>query len=277
MTRSTVAAVIVTHQSARWISETLESVRRQSQPPDRIVVVDDASTDQTRELIAHDGIEVIVSATQAGVATTRIAQNFVQGVLAVLEADLVVLGDHDDIWHPNRVERQVALLEGHPEALMVASDGCVVDAEGTPTGAHVRDAFPIPPEWDEWSAAERMKYGLRHSVATGGASMLRPAAFPELSVPEGWLHDRWWSLMSLARDGLVVDRECVIRYRVQGDQQVGLNVASQGSGSSRRLASLVSDGSRSVSKYRDLRESLRPIAADPEVARQITLRNVLGT
>lgn len=272
---TTIAAVIVTHDGAAWLPATLDSIRRQSRQADRIVVIDDASTDATPAILADHGLTPLPAATSARDVTTRIARNFVQAVRASGEADLVVLGDHDDVWHDDRIARQAAILEARPDALMVASDGTVIDAAGERTGASLRDAFPVPAAWDELTDADRMRYALRHSVATGGASMIRPAAFPDLSVPEGWLHDRWWSLVAAARGGLLIDPASVIDYRVQPGQQVGLDAASQGHGGLARLATLARHGGRSVRKERDLRRLLRPMALDPEVADVVSLRSVV--
>ncbi len=272
---TTIAAVIVTHDAAAWLPTTLDSILRQTRQPDRIVVVDDSSTDATVDILAERRLVPLLAATSARDVTTRIARNFVQAVRASGEADLVVLGDHDDVWHDDRVARQAAILEARPDALMVASDGSVIGAEGDRTGASLRDAFPVPVDWDDLTAPDRMRYALRHSVATGGASMIRPAAFPDLSVPEGWLHDRWWSLVATARGGMVIDPESVIDYRVQPGQQVGLDVASQAQGGLARLATLARHGGRSVRKERDLRRLLRPMALDPEVAGVVSLRSVV--
>ena len=272
---TTIAAVIVTHDAAAWLPATLESIGRQTRPPDTVVVIDDGSTDATREILAEHGLVVLPAATTARDVTTRIARNFVQGVRAVGDADLVVLGDHDDIWHDDRVARQAGILEADEGALMVASDGTVIDASGGPTDETLRSAFPIPPSWDAMTAADRMRYALRHSVATGGASMIRPSAFPDLSVPQGWLHDRWWSLVATARGGMLIDTEPVIDYRVQSGQQVGLDAAAQRHGGLARLATLARHGGRSVRKERDLRRLLRPMAVDPEVAGVVSIRTVV--
>jgi hypothetical protein len=120
-----------------------------------------------------------------------------------------------------------------------------------------------------------MAYVLRRSVATGGASVLRPSRFPSLDVPEGWLHDRWWSLVATAMDGMLIDTASVIGYRVQDHQQVGLDTGGQQGGSVRRLRTLVATGGSSMAKYRDLHRILRPLAANEEIAAAIRLRNVL--
>ena len=157
---------------------------------------------------------------------------------------------------------------------MVASDGRLVDAGGASTGETLRDAFPVPEAWNAMSGPDRMRYALRHSIATGGASALRPSAFPDLTVPGGWLHDRWWSLLATARDGMLMDTNPVIDYRLTETQQVGLDTGAQAGGS--RLAGLLRQGPSGIRRYADLR-TLRTYATTRDIAHTVTVRNILGT
>ncbi len=274
---SRVAALLVTRDAQAWLPALLASVAAQSRPVDRLVVVDDGSRDGTRDALAAAGAEVVDSRSAATDLVTRIAENFAQGVRACADADVVVLGDHDDIWHPDRVAHQAGALGRVPSALMVASDGRLVDDAGSAVGGTLRTSFPLPAGWPGLSPQARMSAALRTSVATGGASAVRPGAFPSLDVPPGWLHDRWWSLVALARDGLVVDDDVVIDYRVQAGQQVGLDRAAQAdAGAVARTRALLRDAGRSWGKARDLRTRLRPLAATDQIAAAITLRAVLG-
>jgi glycosyltransferase involved in cell wall biosynthesis len=273
MTR--VAVVIVTSDSARWLPATLASIAGQTRLPEDLVAVDDGSTDGTVDLLRAAGADVVQASTTSPDVITRIAQNFVQGVRSCPGADIVVLGDHDDVWHADRIAHQVGILETWHQALMVASDGVLVDADGRPTGGTLRTAFPVTPAWDELTPANRMRMVLRSSVATGGASAIRPHQFPELDVPPGWLHDRWWSLVATGRNGMIIDRDEVIDYRVQPGQQLGLDAGAQRSGGIARMAALIGQGARARRKARDLRSRLRPLIDDPDVAAVVSLRSVL--
>lgn len=273
MTR--VAAAIVTHDSAAWLAGTLASVLSQSRPPDRVVVVDDASTDATGAILRDHGIEAVPARSREADRVTRIAANFRQAVEAAHDCELVVLGDHDDVWHPSRLADQASILDASPDALLVASDGRLVDAQGSSIGGTLRSAFPIPEGWAALAPPGRMRAVLRRAVATGGASAVRPAAFPTLDIPRGWLHDRWWSLVAAARSGLLLDDGIVIDYRVQPGQQVGLDRAAQAHGPVGRLGALAGEAGRSWGKSRDVVRLLRPLAATEEIARQVRLRNVL--
>ncbi|MFN8172631.1 MAG: glycosyltransferase [Candidatus Nanopelagicales bacterium] len=132
---TSVAALLVTRDAERWLPALLDSVAAQTRQPDLRVAVDDGSTDGTQDLLRASGFRVITSSTTAADTVTRIARNFAQGVDACADYDVVVLGDHDDVWHPGRVAHQADSLERAPDALMVASDGRLVDGSGVPTGA----------------------------------------------------------------------------------------------------------------------------------------------
>ena len=278
---TSVAALLVTHDSQRWIEATLSSIAGQERQPDAIVVVDDHSTDRTvamcRELTG--GRAVVHAATsRATDLRSRIAQNFQQGVRACAGNDVVVLGDHDDIWLPTRVEHQCAVLEAWPQAAMVASDGRLVDEQGVAVGGTLRDEFPVPAGFAGMTPAARMRTVLRHLVATGGASALRPAMFAPLEIPEGWYHDRWWSLVATAREAMVIDDEVVIDYRLSSGQEVGLASGSVHSSGIGRVVGALSRIGPSVRKLADIRRDLSPLATPatvPELRGPRLLRNLL--
>ena len=225
--RPRVAAVVVTHDSERWLPDLLASVEGQTHAPDDRLAVDDHSSDATLSLLEKNGWRVVRSTSSATDVTTRIAQNFAQGVRAAQDCDVAILGDHDDYWLPDRVEHQVGVLEEQSDSWIVASDGRIMNESKT-----LRDIFPVPTDWSSMTRAKRLRYALRHSISTGGASAVRPRplldpANKATPIPAGWLHDRWWSLAATAGDGIHLDRHAVIEYRVQDGQQIGLETGRQ--------------------------------------------------
>lgn len=279
---TSVAAVVVTHDSERWIETTLRSIVDQSRTPDAVVIIDDASTDHTLDIVAKvmgNDVEVRPTDSTASDRITRIAQNFEQGVRACEGHDIVVLGDHDDIWHESRVDHQVTLLGEYPTASMVASDGTLVDTAGQPVGGRLRTVFPVDEAFNVLSPAQQMRFTLRHSIATGGASALRPALFPDLSVPPDWLHDRWWSLVATAQESMLVDDTVVIDYRVTESQEVGLDRGTQDSGGmARAVRAGGSQGTGAYRKLRTLQTRLGPLCTvrtRSEIGTRSLVRNLL--
>jgi glycosyltransferase involved in cell wall biosynthesis len=115
MVDSQVSVVIPTYNRADLLRAALESVLLQTLPVGEIVVVDDGSTDHTADVVrafAMSGAPVIYlhgpHANSRGEARNR-------GV-AASNGSLVAFLDSDDLWKPERLQRQLAAWERSPEA-----------------------------------------------------------------------------------------------------------------------------------------------------------------
>lgn len=265
MTDPRIGVVLVTHNSAQWIDETLDSIQAQTLLPHRIVLVDDHSTDTTSlilrvwaEKLRNTGIDVRVSpaTSLSDDPLTRIAQNFSQGVRECSNLDLVALGDHDDVWLPDRLSEQVALMGAERSILMLANDGLV---EATSTTLF--DSFGVPGNLEVGDPVPLFRHVIRHSVATGGASMVRPQRLIEsgaLVPPAGWLHDRWWSLVAASRVALRLSATPVIRYRTSRTQVIGLDRGRQTEGGPSRWRSVTPADLRRFVSLHALRKTAAP-------------------
>jgi glycosyltransferase involved in cell wall biosynthesis len=286
-TASDTVAVMVTHDGERYLERQWDSILRQTVLPAALVVVDDASHDRTREFLRERARTApmpvqIIEADGSAIANprTRIAANFGRGLTAAAGYDIVVLSDQDDEWLEDRVERQRAALRGSPRALLVAGDGILIDEEGTETGGLLSDAFPRPVGWETLDAAGRARAALRAPFVTGAASAMTRSLVELMSpVPAGWLHDRWATLVAVARDGLVLQDEPAIRYRLHGAQVLGQRQAQAGVGG-RRWRQVLQRGSGpldAASRAAQVVARVRPLATDPGVRRELSWRGVLAS
>jgi glycosyltransferase involved in cell wall biosynthesis len=107
----TVSVVIPCFNAEAFVGEALESVAAQTRRPLEVLVVDDASTDGSAEVIrAFEGVRLLENPVNAGSALSRNR--------ALLEArgDVVAFLDADDVWLPHHLETVVSMLDAHPEA-----------------------------------------------------------------------------------------------------------------------------------------------------------------
>ena len=124
--------VIPVHNSRRYLGETLRSVLAQTRTPDRVIVVDDGSTDGSTEIISAfaQSAPVIRAIRQAnrGPSAARNAG------LAVADAELVAFCDADDVWAPEKLERQAALFmrADDPQLGVVYCNHDRMDEDGKP-------------------------------------------------------------------------------------------------------------------------------------------------
>lgn len=112
----------------------------QTYAPIEIIVVDDASIDDTVSILRGYGDKIRIIELPRNSGTADIPRY--AGVKAA-QGDLVALLDSDDLWVPEKLERQVAFMLNHPEIPLSHHYVQMVDAQGV-TGS-VRHHGIIPP------------------------------------------------------------------------------------------------------------------------------------
>lgn len=110
-----ISVVIPAFNSAPYIAETLESALAQTRAPHEIIVVDDASTDNTRDVARAFPVTLIELPQNGG---SSIARNT---AINAATGDTIATLDSDDIWLPNHLATLAALLEENPGAVLAAS------------------------------------------------------------------------------------------------------------------------------------------------------------
>jgi glycosyltransferase involved in cell wall biosynthesis len=118
-----VTVVIPVFNGARFIARSIQSALEQTHRPAEIIVVDDCSTDDTAAVLARFGprIRAMTLACNGGVSHARNCGMRAAG------GELVALLDADDIWHPAKLELQIAALQACPEAQFCCSDFLVLN------------------------------------------------------------------------------------------------------------------------------------------------------
>jgi glycosyltransferase involved in cell wall biosynthesis len=281
------AAVMVTHNGERFLRQQCDSIFRQGLLPAVLIVVDDASSDRSRDILrelassAPIPMELIwADGSSVSNRKSRIAANVALGLGAATDYEIVLLADQDDEWLPDRLDSQRAILRGDPRALLVAGDGIFIDETGHETGRRLSDSFPRPHDWETLEPSGRMRAALRAPFVTGAATALTTALIRLMQpVPAGWLHDRWATLVAVACNGLVLQSEPVIRYRIHEGQVLGQRQSQIGTGG-RRWQQVLGRGAgpiEALARASDVVRRLKPIATDPAVRTELSWRAVVGS
>jgi glycosyltransferase involved in cell wall biosynthesis len=120
-----VDVILPAYNGSRVIHRAIESALVQ-EGVRRIIVVDDGSTDDSATIARSYGATVtVITQTNRGVAGAR------NTGLRASTAPFVALLDQDDVWQRGKLERQIRVLERHPEIGLVFSDIVVLTLEGT--------------------------------------------------------------------------------------------------------------------------------------------------
>ncbi|MEO8483475.1 MAG: glycosyltransferase [Acidobacteriota bacterium] len=135
--RPLVSILVPSYNGARFLRESLDSLLTQSYPNLEILLLDDASTDDTPSIAAeYEGRITYVRQP----ANMGIYDNVNVGI-ALARGELIATYHADDIYLPTIVEAEVAYLQAHPEVGAVFCSDIFVDAEGREYG---RIVLPPP-------------------------------------------------------------------------------------------------------------------------------------
>jgi glycosyltransferase involved in cell wall biosynthesis len=129
-----VSIVIPTHNRGRLLGRSLRSLLAQTEPRFEIIVVDDASTDDTAA--------VVRSLSDARIRYQRLERNCGPGGarnagVRAASGELLAFQDSDDEWMPDKLERQLALLSSADSSTgVVYCDMLRVHADGSTPSEH---------------------------------------------------------------------------------------------------------------------------------------------
>jgi glycosyltransferase involved in cell wall biosynthesis len=137
----TVSVVIPCYNSKRFLEESVASIAAQTVPVNEIIIVDDASTDDSYELAC----ELDARYSDVDIVVRRNPENFGPGRsrnvgIAAASGDYVAFLDADDIWLPDKMERQLAFLHANNVAAVVA-EVVITDEALTPFDTQDKSAY----------------------------------------------------------------------------------------------------------------------------------------
>jgi glycosyltransferase involved in cell wall biosynthesis len=186
----------------RFVGEAVESVLGQTLADLELIVVDDGSTDSTPALLAgfaRADARVRVLTQAVGGLTSALNAG-----CALVRAPLIARMDADDVALPDRLERQAAFLDAHPDVALLGGGIVLVDEAGREFDREPGRAAPDLSEQNE----------LVH-----GTVVMRADAFRELGgyrLDQSEDYDLWLRFEEQHRVAALA--EPVIRYRFHPGQ-----------------------------------------------------------
>lgn len=136
--RPRVSVCLATYRGAPWIAEQLTSILDQLGPQDEVVVVDDASPDDTVDrvrAVADPRVRLITRTENRGYVRTF------EEALGAARGDLLLLSDQDDVWVPGRVDAMVAALTAGAD--VVATNLATLDGPDRIRGPYGQDDWHL--------------------------------------------------------------------------------------------------------------------------------------
>lgn len=110
MTTPLISCIIAVFNGEQFLREALDSIFAQSYHPLEILVVDDGSTDRTQEIVLEYADTVCyIQQANAGPGAAR------NTGLKHAKGEFIAFLDADDLWHKNKLSRQISCFNANPE------------------------------------------------------------------------------------------------------------------------------------------------------------------
>lgn len=130
------------YDEQQHLGDAIRSVLAQTLTDFELVLVDDGSRDGSLE-VARSFVDPRITVVSDGARRHLPAR--LNEIVRRSSAELVARADADDVMHPTRLARQVAVLESRPSCSVVGTWVMLVDAEGTPFGVVENARLPPTP------------------------------------------------------------------------------------------------------------------------------------
>ena len=204
----TVNIILPIYNAGDLLRAQVDSILAQTYPLLELLLIDDGSTDESPRIAQEYASQF---------SFVHFQQNEVnRGLLATVNeamkqvtGDLVALSDHDDIWVPDKIARQVAYLVAHPEVACVFSDRVIIDIDGRELCASEYTRIGTPPEIANTAFLLSSMARYTHANTLMLRGKLTNSIFP---IPCGW--DWWIGTVASWFGPVAFMRDQLVRYRV---------------------------------------------------------------
>ncbi len=207
-----VSVIIPNYNYSQYLREAIDSVLAQTVADIEIVVVDDGSTDRSKEILDSYGERIsAVYQQNQGVSAAR------NHGVSLSRGEFVAFLDADDAWLSTKIERQLDLFESDPDLGLVHVGVVDVDGQGTELIKHT--------DGREGSVAQDLLCFDASVILGGGSGLMVPRrVFDEvggfdtrLSTSADW--DMFYQISHRYRVGFAPD--VLLKYRVHGSNMHG--------------------------------------------------------
>ncbi|MBC2593446.1 glycosyltransferase [Ruficoccus amylovorans] len=217
---------VLTYNRADYLRQTLASIRAQTFTDYRLIVLDNASTDHTAEVVREFGAEHRPTTENIGGLPNLLR------IKELAEADWVMSFHDDDLMHPQLLEALFRHIDTHPACTLAA---CNFLSSEAPEQDDFKTWTVTDAGWDFVNVAHLTSFCLTLNTVAFSSSIYRREAFlrmdPERYAPFGKIGDRPIMLDLCGEGTAFVLKDAYVNYRIHAGQD-----SSQGPGADEIIA-----------------------------------------
>ena len=199
-----VSVIMPCYNMEKFIAHSIESVRNQSLTDWELLIVDDASTDKTADKVRpyceqDERVKLAVKSRHSGIASSR------NQALASAKGRYLAFLDADDIWHPEKLERQLAFMQQNNIAFsytayqLIDEEGQALHKTIATAGNLTHDAY------------------LRNTIISCSTVMLDKDKVGKVTIPDFRTSEDTATWLNILRKGFLAYaiEETLVSYRIR--------------------------------------------------------------
>lgn len=251
--RPSVSVAMTTYNGERFLAEQLESIGRQAEPPDELVIADDGSTDATVEIARDFAVRANFDVRIVGNEVNQGLRLNIERALRNCNCQIIALSDQDDVWSSDRLALIRSAFESIPDLTLWFGNASLIDELGRHLGKTTWEAVHLSlAARDELLATGSLRRLLMGMTVTGALMAFRAdvrnAVLPlpdDLDGPEHlYLHDGWISILAAVMGSVWAEPRIVGAYRQHPLQATSMSMAYESDAPASRGRQLLDESRR---------------------------------
>jgi glycosyltransferase involved in cell wall biosynthesis len=275
-----ISVAFIVYNGAQYMRTQLDSILAQTHKVDEIIVCDDASSDNTKEILEeyknkHPNLFFIHYNT-GNIGPTKNIEKAIQSCTG----ELILLADQDDYWEAHKVEAIIKYFEQNPTMNGVFTNGSLINSYGELDNKYALwDAMSFPYKTikskNELNNNLKLYINTVENCVTGATLAIRNnLAFLKQPFPiiKNLVHDRWLAINLAENNSLGILEEKLIRYRIHSAQAIGgmtENIEKYIELNANLLEG-IPNINNSINSFKDLRYILNKIETNLEIQNEIS-------
>lgn len=221
-----ISVAMCTYNGEKFIGEQLDSILNQTKKVSEIIICDDLSIDGTVGILNDfkerysNLIKVIINENNLGYV-----KNF-EKAISYCNGDIIFLSDQDDVWMPDKVEKNLKKFYEDNRITCIFTDAIVATETLEESKGKLWNQVRFTKEKrKEFERSGGLKQLIKRNVATGATMAFKSSMIENIiPIPERVVHDAWIAFIcSLYGKTQIID-EPLILYRQHENQQIGSNI-----------------------------------------------------
>ena len=267
-----ISIAFIVYNGAKYMHRQIDSILAQTHKVDEIIVCDDGSSDNTKEILEeyknkHPYL-FFLHYNNKNLGPTKNIEKAIQACTG----ELILLADQDDYWETNKVETIFKWFVANPAMNGLFTNGSLMDSNGILDNKYgLWDVMSFPYKAVNNSQDLKLYINTVENSVTGATLAIRNnLPFLEQPFPhiKHLVHDRWLA-MNLAEDNsLGILNEKLIRYRIHSEQTIG--------GKTKNIEKYISLNTNlfleelNINSFKDLSYILNKIETNLEIQNEIS-------